>query len=355
MHLANVTERDRSIPEATKSGVRRRTARWGRVALAATASALSLGALAGQAAAQPSSPPSAANHYQFRTLDNNNDPTFNQLLGINKYGVIAGYFGSGAQGHPNKGYVLFPRYHQRNYLNENFPKSVQTQVTGLNDNGVTVGFWSDQNNASQMNDNFGFYSLDGRHFHTVNFPTTLNNTFESQPPVNQLLGVNDRDIAVGFYTDSGGNNHGYTYDIRRHRFDEVTIPGFTSLTATAINRWGDVAGFLINPADGLTYGFVRADDKVTLLGVPGASMTQPLGINDSDEVVGVYTDGSGSNATMHGFTWTALHGFKTVDDPNGIGTTTINGINDEGQLVGFYVDSGGNTDGMLATPHHRRF
>ena len=56
---------------------------------------------------------------------------------------------------------------------------MQTQVTGLNDNGVTVGFWSDMNNANQVNDNFGFYSLDGRTFHSVNFPTKDNAT----PPV----------------------------------------------------------------------------------------------------------------------------------------------------------------------------
>src|SRR5579885_3695116 len=42
----------------------------------------------------------------FQTLDNAADPTFNQLLGINNTGVIAGYFGSGAAGHPNKGYLL---------------------------------------------------------------------------------------------------------------------------------------------------------------------------------------------------------------------------------------------------------
>lgn len=75
-----------------------------------------------------------------------------------------------------------------------------------------------------------------------------------------------------------------------------------------------------------------------------------LGVSNSDEVVGVYTVGSGSSAQMHGFTWTPGGGFRTVDDPHGIGTTTINGVNDHGQLVGFYVDSAGNTDGFLATP-----
>jgi len=33
--------------------------------------------------------------YSFQTLDNPGDPTFNQLLGINNDGLIAGFFGNG--------------------------------------------------------------------------------------------------------------------------------------------------------------------------------------------------------------------------------------------------------------------
>ena len=47
-----------------------------------------------------------ARGWSFSKLNNSSDPTFNQLLGINNHGQIAGYFGSGAAGHPNKGYVL---------------------------------------------------------------------------------------------------------------------------------------------------------------------------------------------------------------------------------------------------------
>src|SRR6266851_1548840 len=90
--------------------------------------------------------------------------------------------------------------------------------------------------------------------------------------------------------------------------------------------------------------------QFTDLAFRGASSTMALGVNGRYEVVGVYTVGSGNAAVMHGFTWTPQHGFRTVDDPQGIGTTTINGVNDFGQLVGFYVDNNGNTDGFLATP-----
>ena len=329
----------------------RRNAR--RIAATTVASGLlAAGALALTTSAASASTLSAQGHgtaYSFRTLDNAKDLTFNQLLGINDSGVIAGYFGSGAAGHPNKGYVLLPQYGQGNYINENFPGSVQTQVTGLNNRGVTVGFWSSMNNANMVNDNFGFVDVGG-HFRDADFPTGS----PASPPVDQLLGVNDSDVAVGFYTDANGNNHGYEYNIGSSRFSSVTDPSLpgTSLTAAAINDEGDVAGIYTNSA-GTTDGFLKTHHGQFIdLAVPGASSTMALGVNGSDEVVGTYTVGSGSSAQMHGFTWTPQHGFSTVDDPHGAGTTTINGVNDRGQLVGFYVDSNGNTDGFLASPLH---
>ena len=326
-----------------------------------TAAAVAAGALAvagttlatsASAATLPASATLTAAHqtaYRFTTLDNANDVTFNQLLGINNKGVIAGYFGSGAAGHPNKGYLLFPHYSQGNYTNENFPGSVQTQVTGLNDRGVTVGFWSSMNNANMVNDNHGFYERNG-HFHTADFPTGSPAT----PPVDQLLGVNNSDIAVGFYTDANGINHGYKYNIDAKRFSTVTDPGApaASLTAAAINNNNDIAGFYTNPGTGNTDGFLKTHGKFIDLAVPGASSTMALGVNDRDEVVGTYTVGTGSTAQMHGFTWTRGGGFVTVDDPNGAGTTTINGLDNKGDLVGFYVDGNGNTDGLLAKVQH---
>ena len=108
-----------------------------------------------------------------------------------------------------------------------------------------------------------------------------------------------------------------------------------------------MAGFYAN-SSGTTVGFVKIGGTFINLSVPGASSTMALGVNDHDEVVGTYTVGTGSSAVMHGFTWKPGHGFTTVDDPHGIGTTTINGVNNAGDLVGFYVDAAGNTDGFLA-------
>ena len=336
---------------SVRTGLRLGAAAAATGALAATA-ALALMAPA-SASTQAAQAPAAngSSRYHFTTLDNAKDLTFNQLLGINDNGHIAGYFGSGAAGHPNKGYLLRPPFGQGNYQNLNFPGSVQTQVTGLNDEGVQVGFWSTQNNANLTNTNFGFYLRNGQ-FHTVNFPTGDN----ASPPVDQLLGVNNHDVAVGFYTNGQGNNRGFEYNIITHRFSRVLKPGAPagtagpSLTAAAINNRGDVAGFYTN-SRGVTVAFLKYGyGRFLTLAVRGASMTQAFGVNDRDEVVGSYTVGTGNNSVMHGFTWRPGHGFTTVDDPHGIGTTIINGVNDRGDLVGFYTDSAGNTDGMLAVP-----
>jgi hypothetical protein len=75
--------------------------------------------------------------------------------------MIAGYFGSGAAGHPNKGYTVVPPYGQANFTNENFPGSVQTQVTAINNIGTTVGFWSNSNLGVGMDSNFGFTDVGG--------------------------------------------------------------------------------------------------------------------------------------------------------------------------------------------------
>jgi hypothetical protein len=287
--------------------------------------------------------------YSFTTLDDPADPTFNQLLGFNNDGMIAGYFGSGAAGHPNKGYVLVRT--RRGFVidNENFPGAVQTQVTGINDRGITVGFWSAQNTSSMSNNNVGFYWQNGR-FHSVNFPTGDN----ASPPVNQLLGVNDSDIAVGFYTNGQGSNRGYEYNIRTRQFTRVSVPGAASgvngpsLTAAGISNDGDVAGFY-NKTSAQVDAFLKLrSGRFITLAYPGASMTQAFGVNDSDEVVGAYTIGSGNSAVTHGFVWRGGK-FAAINIP-GASSTTVNGINDENDLVGFSTDAKGNTDGFLALP-----
>jgi probable HAF family extracellular repeat protein len=278
-------------------------------------------------------PANASAHYTFTTHDDQADPTFNQLLGVNDFGLVAGYFGSGnpAATHPNKGYVLVTFHGHSRFLNENFPGSAQTQVIGINNHGDTVGFWVDG-----AGNNFGFVR------HNGTFTTVAN---PAAPTFNQLLGINDAGQAVGFYNDAAGNSHAYTYDTLRHTFTQITVPGAVSTQATGIDDNGDIVGFATDAA-GNSHGFFLDDHRLITIQAPGSKMTQAFGVNDAEQVVGQYTDAAGAT---HGFVW-RQGTLKTVDDPHGVGGTTINGINDHGELVGFYVDAAKNTDGFVALP-----
>lgn len=305
---------------------------------------LLFGVCAAAAAAAWGSAPAQAG-YLFQDIVNIGDPTFNQELGINNSGEIAGYFGSGmAVGHPNKGYTTTSPY--TSFTNENYPTSVQTQVTGINNAGTTVGFWSDTNLGGGDN-NFGFVDQLGTF-------TDVNNTKAgSGPAINQLLGVNDSDIAVGFYVDAAGVTHGYTYGIAGKTFSaDINDPNAGTAsgqgtTAAAINSSGEIAGFYI-AADGSVHGFTDIAGVFTTIDPPGSQATQLFGINVNGFAVGTWTDSGG---TMHGLLYNLAAGtFQDIDDPNGIGSTTINGINDKNQLVGFYVNGADKTIGLVANP-----
>lgn len=301
---------------------------------------LALGTLAAVALAWGVQPAHAG--YVFQDIINPGDVTFNQALGINSSGEIAGYFGSGNAGFPNKGYTTVPPSYNTSFTNENFPGSVQTQVTGINNAGTTVGFWSDTNMGGGTDNNFGFTDVGGT-FTEVNHPGGPSTGLFTD----QLLGVNNSNTAVGFYVDAGGATHGYTYNIGTMTFSgNIDDPnGVGATTAAAINNNGQIAGFYVG-LDGNMHGFFDNGGTFTTINAPGAMDTVLLGLNDFGEAVGVQTLASGA---LDGLICDAFTGTcQTLDDPNGIGTTTFNGVNDRGQIVGFYVNGEGNTIGLLA-------
>jgi hypothetical protein len=303
------------------------------VTLTGGASALGLAATAAHAA-------TSSTTYTFTTLDNQKDPTFNQLLGINRHNVIAGYFGSGVAGHPNKGYLLDPPYGQANYADENFPGSAQTQVTGIDNKGNTAGFW-----VNQAGTNRGFVEWNGV-FQSFTDPHAP----KIKGAVTQLLGINNAGVAVGFYNDAAGNSHAFQVNQATGVFTAIRIPGDVSTLATGINNLGDIVGFGTD-ASGVTTSWLLHAGHLIAYQHPGGSGTTALGINDHDEIVGSYLDGAG---LLHGFTLKSPLGpvsrWQKIDDPNGVGSTVVNGLNNAGDLVGFYTDAADNTDGMLATP-----
>jgi hypothetical protein len=284
----------------------------------------------------------------FTTIDNPGDPTFNQLLGITNGGTITGYFGSGAAGHPNQGYLIAPPY--TNFVPTNVQGSVQTQVTGINGSTI-VGFWSGTNigvvNGMPQDANYGFIrtKLSTGHLEYIMVDGCINGA----PATSQVLGVNASLNAVGFCVDSKGVSHALVYSVPTGAYTQIRISGAAQAVATGINSSNLISGFYVD-GNAVTHAFLAplSGGVPITFTVPGAQVTQFLGVNDNGEAVGTYV----VNGVNHGLVYNPANGqWKTLDDPNAPavqgGGTTINGLNDKGQAVGFYVDGAGNFDGML--------
>ena len=212
--------------------------------------------------------------------------------------MIAGYFGSGAAGHPNKGYQLFQPYGQGSDVQRELPRlgadPGHRPERQRRHGRVLLHHEQRQHGQRQLR----VLGLDGR-FHEVNFPTGG----PASPPVDQLLGVNNHNVAVGFYTDARAT---------------TTATPTTSATASSAgaeerqrqpDRRRDQQQRrhrrLLRHIGGHDDAFLKDRAAGSSPWPPRRVLDQAFGVNDNREVVGTYTVGSGNNAAMHGFTWTA--------------------------------------------------
>ena len=277
--------------------------------------------------------PSTVQTFQFQTIDNPLDPTFNQLLGINDAGTISGYYGAGTVGHPNQGYTVAPPYHKDKFTPENVPGAVQTQVTCIDNLGNTGGFWVDSYGIIR-----GFIEWNG----------VFTNYAHGKSTNTQILGLNNAGTAVGLYSDRNGKFHGFALDQATGKFKPVNPPGATNVQATAINNNGDVVGFYATSPSN-SFGYIEKKGVFSTFAFPRSVQTSVFGVNDSDQIVGAYVDQKNVN---HGFLLESplSHAkYTTIDQQNSTGTW-LNGINNNGQMVGFYLDAAGRTHGVLVTP-----
>ena len=238
----------------------RRSAKSNRTSLAIVA--LAYGAAFASTAAQAG--------YNFETINDPLDPpfppppatggvTFTNLMGINSSGnLIAGFFGSGAAGDTNTGFLL--TLPGETFTPDNFPGFPQTQITALNDIGTRTGYTYPTNLGVPFDVQLGFYEKGGV-FKMVNNSQTPDCSVSGACDMgviteNQLIGVNNKDLAVGFYNDRHGDSHGYTYDIATNTFSaDINDPLAMSTVTAAINNSDEIAGFFKNPG-GVTHGFI---------------------------------------------------------------------------------------------------
>ena len=206
-------------------------------------------------------------------------------------------------------------------------------VTGINQNGNTVGIYIDTAGTTH-----GFTDIGGT-FMTVDQPGTV---------FNQGLGINNSDTTVGYSsaTDPMGMVGQTAYSQSGGVFSNINalLPSNQNSQAVGINNAGSIVGFYM-PTMTTSIGFIDQGGTITTIDPFGSTFTQALGINNLGEVVGFYDDGMG---VQHGYI--DAGGSFTSFDPAGSASTTINGLNDLGQIVGFYTDANDNVIGFVGTP-----
>jgi len=169
--------------------------------------------------------------------------------------------------------------------------------------------------------------------------------------ITELLGINDAGLAVGFYQDDHGISHGFELNETTGKFHGLTPPGGINVEATGINGKGDIVGFM-TIASGITESFLLKGGSYTIFSYSGALSTEALAINWQDQIVGS-TVLAGSKSITHGFILTdplQQPTWQEIDEPKADGTTVVASIENHDYMVGYYIDGSGLTNGFVATP-----
>jgi probable HAF family extracellular repeat protein len=254
--------------------------------------------------------------YSFTKINYPNS-IFDLLLGINDDGYIVGFHGL----EPEGGFTLVPSPGcppKCDFKSENYPGSISTAVVGINNdndpNFETAGYWVDKAG------NYHGFMRNSKAWIDVDYPDTTDN---------ELLGLNDNDVAAGYYEDGAGNDHPYIYSQPGNQYIPLIIPGSNSAWAADINDYNVIVGVYYD-SSGDAHGF-ELNPFFTALNYPAATQTWATGINNYGAIVGRFVDTSGE---YHGFiyyggTW------EQLNDPDSVGATLAWGVNDNFDIVGY--------------------
>jgi hypothetical protein len=179
-----------------------------------------------------------------------------------------------------------------------------------------------------------------------------------QPAVNEspcpaemeLLGVDDKNNAVGYYVPEIGETcepPQAFVDAVGEEYDNVkpSPPGSSNM-ATGINDKGDIVGNELAPK---LEGWIAPSAAPTAYPFRynhTTHDTQALGINSSDWIVGSYVDAVGT----HGYVVSGLAGSKETwyqIDRGNDNFTVVTGINDKNDICGWYKNSDRTTHGFV--------
>ena len=203
-------------------------------------------------------------------VPNNGAPA--AAFGINDKGMISGQYTSGMT---TPGYVL----NGQTVTTINAPAGPNSVFAqGINNNGLVVGFY-----VGTDGQDHGFsFNLSSAVNHMGTGTAIADPTITPVEPgatfvFSQILGINDKGIAVGYYGDSTTSQHGFLYNANTGAYTFLDDPneGFNNgvevTQITGINNSGEITGFYTDSA-GLAHGFVAVasvpePSSIALLGI----------------------------------------------------------------------------------------
>lgn len=175
-------------------------------------------------------------------------------------------------------------------------------------------------------------------------------------PVTNLNGINNSNVIVGYYYDSQYFVHGFVY--QAGKYTAVNFPGASMTEVLGINDNSDIVGMYQTSGTLNFHGFLRHNGVFTKINDPSARIgTMAYGINNAGTIVGTYDNQQGfvyQNGAYRTVDAPQLSG-ETHQ-------TQLNGINNAGVIVGQvftggiwrgfwisnnqirYVESAGSTD-----------
>jgi uncharacterized membrane protein len=213
----------------------------------------------------------------------------------------------------------------------NVPGGIDTNAGGINNKGVLVGQFTDNNLILH-----GFI-LNGKKVTKLDDPKgTAGTTGASNLALNGPIAV------VGTYTSSTtGNPMGFLY--KGGKYTDIPGPsGSIASTANAINDHGDIVGAYFDSA-AVQHGYVLKGTKYTTLDPPGSSAPSGNGINNKGDVVIEY----GASPNFQSVLYTAkTKKYKTINVPGETGSF-VTDINTAGDVTYQALDSAGNSHGAL--------
>jgi probable HAF family extracellular repeat protein len=108
----------------------------------------------------------------------------------------------------------------------------------------------------------------------------------------------------------------------------IDAPGADVTTAFGVNNRRQVVGYWSDES-GTIHAYLWERGRFTGIDVPGAVGANPIDINERGQIVGIYLANSGA---IHGYLWD--RGRVTTIDAPGVPITVPFGINNRGQIVG---------------------